>query len=492
MCGIAGALGVRTDPSTLERMLDTIRHRGPDDSGTFIDGELALGIRRLAVIDIANGRQPMFSHDGRLAIVFNGEIYNHREIRARLEAAGARFDTRCDTEVVLRLFEHEGPRCVQSLRGMFAFAIADARENRVFLARDRLGIKPLYLYRAGRTLVFGSEIKALLEHPRVTREPNLRAVEDYLTLRYVPGPDTLFAGIQKVPPAHWAIWRDGKVEFERYWSLEGLAPAKTPLGDAEYSDRFVELFDESVRLRLASDVPVGTFLSGGLDSGAVASSMAAQGDGPVHSFSIGFDWKGDELEAARETATRIGCVHRELVCQPSDFAQLPRLIWHLDEPIGDAIVMPMFLLSSFAREDVTVVLTGEGADETLAGYFMHKALTVAEGYRRALPGPLRGLARRAAALVPPAVLNAFFDYPGTLGGKGKRRLLTFLDLVESGDLDAEYRFLISLFDATDLDRLWPGRPRGSRKSNEVRRPPARSGANPAVAVSGLASRSHSL
>ncbi|WP_119166675.1 asparagine synthase (glutamine-hydrolyzing) [Algihabitans albus] len=458
MCGIAGAVGLRTEALVLERMLDSIRHRGPDDSGTLIAGEIAIGMRRLSIIDIAHGHQPIFNDDATLSIVFNGEIYNYRELRRELEAEGRRFRTQSDTEVILRLFERDGPDCVSALRGMFTFAIADTRRNRLFIARDRLGIKPLYLYQAGRELVFGSEIKALLEHPAVPREPEPAALADYLTLRYVPGPRSLFADIEKFPPAHWLLWDNGELRWQRYWGLEGLAPDSAVRPDGEYQERFDELFNESVRLRMISDVPLGTFLSGGLDSGAIAASMSGRADSPVRSFSVGFDWQGDELEGARETARKLACNHTEVLCQAEDFAQLPQLVWHLDEPVGDAIVMPMFLLSKRAREDVTVVLTGEGADETMAGYFMHKVLDRTALYRRTVPAPLRALGRFGAGLAPPALLDRLFDYPGSLGGKGKQRLLEYLKVIETGDLDARYRFLISLFDSDDLKRLWPDRP----------------------------------
>ena len=391
--------------------------------------------------------------------MFNGEIYNYRELRAELQARGVRFRTQSDTEVILRLFETEGTDCVRRLRGMFAFAIGDTASNRVFLARDRLGIKPLYVHRTGRGLVFGSEIKALLEHPQVPREPHLGAVQDYLTLRYVPGPTSLFAGIEKFPAAHWMLWENGATRLQRYWSLDGLAPEESHLkSDEAYRERFAELFDESVRLRLVSDVPVGTFLSGGLDSGAIAASMAAQTDTAVRSFSVGFDWHGDELEGARRSAEQLGCSHAEVICRPEDFAHLPQLIWHLDEPVGDAIVMPMYLLAKRARENVTVVLTGEGADETMAGYFMHKVLDRTESYRRLMPAPLRAVARAGTRLTPAGLLDRLFDYPGRLGESGKRRLERYLELVERNDLEGRYRFLISLFDEEGLRRIWPERP----------------------------------
>lgn len=451
MCGIAGYCGFDGGPGVMDAMLGTLGHRGPDDGGGVVHGDIALGMRRLSIIDLSTGHQPMFSPDGRLAIVFNGEIYNYRELRADLEQQGVGFSTQSDTEVLLQLYRLQGADCLRLLRGMFTFAVADRQERSVFVARDRLGQKPLYLWREGRRLVFASEIKALLEHPLVPREPDPAAVEDYLALRYVPGPGTLFRGIEKFPAAHWMLWRDGEVGINRYWDLPPYRPATE--SPAVLQERFDALFDESVRLRMIADVPLGAYLSGGVDSGAVVASMARQSPGAVKTFTVGFGWEGDELVQAKATARRLGCDHHEILCREEDFGLLPQIIWNLDEPVGDAIIVPMYLLSRLARREVAVVLAGEGADETLGGYFMHRALSLAGAYRRFVPRPLRGLAPRVVGALPPRLLNRFFDYPADLGNTGRQRLLDFLGLLERGSLDDQNRFILSLFNEAEQAEL---------------------------------------
>lgn len=446
------------------RMLGALRHRGPDDCGLHVEGEISVGTQRLAIIDLAGGHQPIYSDDGNLLVVFNGEIYNFRELARELEARGVQCRTHSDTEVLLRLYELWGTHCVHHLRGMFAFAIIDRRANRVFFARDRLGVKPLYYWRGAGCFVFASEIKALLEHPAVPREPDLNAINNYLALRYVPGPESLFKGICKFPSAHWMLWDRGELRFERYWSLPAAGNANARLSDREYIDRFEELFEEAVRLRMIADVPLGAFLSGGLDSSAIVAAMARQSSVPVRTFSVGFDWGGDELDMARDTARRFGCEHHEIVCRAEDFAELPRLIWHLDEPVGDAIVMPMFLLSQLARRHVTVVLTGEGADETMGGYFMHRLLNAAHYYRRLVPRPIRRLVSAAVARLPAAALNVAFDYPAPLGERGRQRLLDYLEEVEKDDLPTEYRVSISLFGQNEQEALLTSKPQRWREA----------------------------
>jgi asparagine synthase (glutamine-hydrolysing) len=465
MCGIAGFMGRAQEPKVLARMLEVLRHRGPDDDGVLEEKPASIGMRRLSIIDIAGGHQPMLSADGRYAIVFNGEIFNYRELRAELAAQGESFASSSDTEVILKLYAREGAGCLKHLRGMFTFAIIDCHEERVFIARDRLGVKPLYYWRNGSQLVFASEIKALLEHPEVPRAPRLAALDDYLALRFVPGPGTLFEGIAKFPAAHSLTWQRGAARWERYWDVP--RPGGERLSDEDYCARFDELFDEAVRLRMIADVPLGCFLSGGLDSGAIAASMARQSSGPVKTFSVGFGWEGDELAQARQTAAELGCEHHEIVCRPESFADLPQLVWNLDEPIGDAIVMPMYMLGGLARRHVTVVLTGEGADETMAGYLMHRLLVAAQRYRRLAPATLRRLAPAAVRRVPLPVLDLLFDYPASLGRMGRERAADFLREIETGDLDSQYRLLISLFGEQDraallVDRRAPLSPQAPR------------------------------
>lgn len=453
MCGIAGYVGFPPPKAgTLAKMLDTITHRGPDDCGEWLDGDMGLGMRRLSIIDVVDGHQPMSTEDGRYIIVMNGELYNFQELRRQLERDGVRFRTRSDTEVVLRSFVAFGTDCLVHLRGMYALAIVDQRERSLFMARDRMGIKPLYFARRGTGLVFASEIKSLLEHPRVAVVPNEGAIDDYLALRYVPGPQTLFAGIDKFPPAHYMVWKDGRSHVERYW-----APPEDEIqsvDEHEMEECFSELFDEAVRCHMISDRPVGAFLSGGIDSTAIVASMRSQMPNQVKTFSVGFGWEGDELSIAAQTAKDLDCDHHEIVCAPEHMSLLPAVCHHLDEPVGDAIVLPMYLVSRLAHEDVTVVQSGEGADETLGGYFMHRVMRAASRYERYTPDFLhRGLVKPSARALPTSWLNLLFDYPGDLGQRGKRRLLAFLDRLGQDSVSMRYRSLVSLFDDEDLAGL---------------------------------------
>lgn len=457
MCGIVGYAGFSPGEETnsqLNRMLDAIFHRGPDDGGHLIHSELGIGMRRLSIIDLSTGHQPMETKNGRYAIVFNGEIYNYPELTKQLQSKGYHFQTKTDTEVILHLYQEYGADCVHHLRGMFAFAIIDKQENTLFIARDRLGIKPLYFWRQGKRFVFASEIKAILECPSVERAPNLRAIDSYLSLRYVPGPESMFAGIHKFPAASRMLWHNGEAKFETYWTppTELDQPLRS---DSDYLDAFNETFDECIRMHLIADVPVGSFLSGGLDSSAIVATMSKHLKEPVKTFSVGFNWEGDELSQADAFAQRFNCDHHELRCSLEDFSNVGKLVWHLDEPVGDAIVLPMFLLAREARKKVKVVLTGEGADEILAGYFMHKVLNQACQYRQLLPGFLgETLVPSIVSMAPHQLLNKAFDYPASLGEKGKQRLLDYLSIVTEGNISKEYHFLISLMDDRDKQALY--------------------------------------
>lgn len=430
-----------------------MRHRGPDSGGQDVSAICGIAMRRLAIIDVANGRQPITSDDGRFSIVFNGEIYNYKELRQEMLQRGHRFRTESDTEVILRLYIELGAACLSKLLGMFTIAILDRTTDRLFLARDRLGIKPLYLHRSAGKLWFASEVKALLDVAEIQRSPNMRALDQYLSLRYVPGPESLFEGIEMFPAAHWAVWENGELHCERYWRIpdQELTDIRS---DEDAYERYAELFERSVKRRLISEVPLGSFLSGGLDSTAIVASMARQTNRPVKTFSIGFDWEGDEHEIAAETARRLGCEHHGFVCKPEDMSLLPQIVWSLDEPVGDAIVVPMYLLAKNATQHVSVVLTGEGADETLGGYFFHRVLVLAARIRRLTPGFALEVLDRIIRSTPVSVLNPFFDYPGTLGERGRDRLAQFARLLRSGDTRALYHFLLSLFSQQDKEELY--------------------------------------
>jgi len=452
MCGICGFVGVE-QPGLLERMTDTLSHRGPDGSGYFQDPGVGLGHRRLSIIDVAGGQQPIENEDGSLVLIHNGEIYNHRELRADLEAHGHRFRTASDSETILHAYEQYGDRCLKKMGGMWAFALYDRPRRRLFIARDRLGIKPLYYLQIGGRFLFASEIKALLRFDGWQPTLNHQSVHDYLALRYVPGPGGLFHEVRKVPAAHYIVVEGGKVTSTRYWSPIADRDGRRRT-DSEYIDEFAERFERSIERRLMSEVPLGAYLSGGLDSSTIVAAMARLTSHPVRTFTVGFDFEHDELHQAADTAKRLGCIHTEIRCRASDVALLPSIVWHLDEPIGDPIVIPMFQLSRQAKQDVTVVLAGEGADETLGGYLFHKALLAGAQLAKAPRWVRSGLITPLIRAMPASLLNLAFQYPAALGQRGKLKLLDFLPLVGRDQLPAAYRHLISLFDQRDTQWLY--------------------------------------
>ena len=452
MCGICGYAGMARDERLLGAMTGRLRHRGPDDEGLFMHERVGLGMRRLSIIDVSGGRQPIFNERRSVAVVANGEIYNFRELRADLEQRGHRFTTRSDTETIVHLYEEYGIACLRHLRGMFAFALYDTEEDRLFLARDRLGIKPLYYWQGGGKLLFASEVKALLVSDDVARVPNPRAINDFLTLRYVPGPQTMFDGIEKLPAGHWLCFSKNQCRVEPYWIPEAKSgPYRT---DAEYHERFAELWQETLRLHLVSDVPVGVYLSGGLDSSLVTAEMAQHTEQSVHTFSVGSGGAGDEAPTARAVAAQLGCTHHEVVCKPDDLRWLPQIVWQSDEPLGDPITVPTFLLGQLAGQHVKVVLTGEGADEVLAGYLFHRVLDLTHRLREVAPAwTLSHLAAPIARRLPVRVLDRFFDYPSYLGDQGRQRVARYLQVAAADAPGPMYELLISLFDSSELEAL---------------------------------------
>jgi asparagine synthase (glutamine-hydrolysing) len=411
MCGIAGTLRLRSEPVTRDevaRMCAVLRHRGPDDEGIHVDGAVGIGMRRLSIIDLATGRQPLANEDGTVWTVFNGEIYNFPELRTELAARGHVFATASDTEVIVHLYEEHGTGFVERLRGMFALAVWDARRRRLVLARDRLGIKPLYYAQTVKGLLFGSELKALLA-AGLRRDVDRQALHDYLSLGYVPGPRTIFAGARKLPPAHLLICERGTVTVRPYWSL-AYRPAPA-WSDAEAAARLRDLLRDTVRRHLMSDVPLGVFLSGGVDSSTLVALMREIGGGPIRTFSIGFDEASyDELGVAREVARRFGTEHHELVVRPDAVDLVPALVRAFDEPFADSSAVPVYCVSRLAREHVTVVLSGEGGDEVFAGYDTYTAGRLAELYRR-LPATLsRRLLPALVRRLPVSHRRVSFDY----------------------------------------------------------------------------------
>ncbi|MFO7869813.1 MAG: asparagine synthase (glutamine-hydrolyzing) [Kiritimatiellia bacterium] len=391
MCGICGKVNGndsrRVDAGVLGRMCEALSHRGPDDHGTYLEGPVGLGHRRLSIIDLDTGHQPLSNEDGSVWIVFNGEIYNYRGIRQELQDKGHIFSTRTDTEVIVHLYEEEGIDCVKKLRGMFAFALWDVRKKRLVLARDRLGQKPLFYTVANGSLTFASEVKALLRDTGFTPEPNPGAIDGFLSFKFVPGYEDMISGIHKVPPAGILIYEKGAVKTERYWEL--YYRPDSGMTEEEAIEKSEHLLQESVKLRLMSDVPLGAFLSSGIDSGLVVSMMRRASGEPVNTFSIGDDARGfSELPFARITARHLGTAHREFIVKPDAVAILPDLIWGMDGPYADIPALPMYYISRLARKHVTVVLTGDAGDESFMGYDRYVANLVLNAYRR-IPACIR-------------------------------------------------------------------------------------------------------
>jgi asparagine synthase (glutamine-hydrolysing) len=415
MCGIAGKLNFRSEEPAgteeLRRMCSVLRHRGPDDEGLFVEGPLAMGMRRLSIIDLSTGRQPIHNEDESVWVVYNGEIYNFPELRPTLEAKGHRFYTNTDTEVIVHLYEEHGEGFVDHLAGMFGIALWDRRERKLVLARDRLGIKPLYYHLGADRLVFGSELKAILEDG-VDREVDLQAMHDYLSLNYVPGPRSIFRAIRKLPPAHLLVCRNGQTRLRRYWEPPCATGAPTSTrSEGALAEELEHLLRSTVREHLLSDVPLGVFLSGGVDSGALVALASEVSGGRVKTFSIGFeDPSYDELADARSVARRYGTDHHEMVVRPDAASLLPMLVRSFDEPFADSSAVPVYCVSRLAREHVKVVLSGEGGDEVFAGYETYAAYKVAELYKR-LPGVLsRRLIPGVVRRLPVSHRRVSFDY----------------------------------------------------------------------------------
>jgi asparagine synthase (glutamine-hydrolysing) len=393
MCGICGFFAkdtrTTTDPGRLGSMLHAIRHRGPDDSGTYVDADVALGQARLSIIDVAGGHQPIVNEDATACIVLNGEIYNYRDLRATLAARGHVFSTKSDTEVILHLYEDEGEDCVHSIHGMFAFAIWDAPRRTLFLARDRLGKKPLYYTDTGSCFAFSSEVKALLAAGFLDGRFDARAIDQFLALNYTIGPGTAFAGVQKLMPGHRMTVSPSGLRVDRYWDFADVQPAAASFQDCY--ERMVAAIDDAVRVRLMSEVPLGAYLSGGVDSSLIVAVMTKLTGRPVQTFTVGYENAPgvSELEYARIAARHTGADHHEFILQPATFADhVEELVWHMDEPVGEFATIPLLLLSRLAKQHVTVMLSGEGADEIFAGYSIYRYMALVERYR-SLPRWLR-------------------------------------------------------------------------------------------------------
>jgi len=405
VCGICGTIyhtvDRKVDRALIKKMSSVLAHRGPDDEGVYIKDNVGLAHRRLSIIDLTPaGHQPMSNEDGSIWIVFNGEIYNYLDLRKQLQDKGHIFASHTDTETIIHLYEDRGVECVYDLRGMFAFAIWDENKHRLLLARDRAGKKPLVYTHNKEGLLFASEIKSLLIDPSVKKEVDYCALHHYLTYQYIPSPLTSFAGIKKLPPAHILIYERGNLVVKRYWRLSYQNKLQLP-SVKDYGERFLEIFQEAVGIRLRSDVPLGAFLSGGIDSSLVVAMMSKQMDQPVKTFSIGFEEEDyDELAFARITAKKYKTDHHEFIVKPDAIEVLPKLIWHYNEPFADSSAIPTYYVSKITREYVTVALNGDGGDESFAGYERYLADKLAD-YYRFVPRFLReGIIRKALDFLP--------------------------------------------------------------------------------------------
>jgi len=481
ICGIAIPEGVNqdVDAATLVRMRDSLTHRGPDDGGLYINSaagaSIGLGHRRLSIVDLAGGHQPMSNEDGSVWITYNGEVYNHRDLRPSLEERGHVYRTNCDTETIIHLYEEKGPRAVEELRGMFAFAIWDQSRRRLVLARDRLGIKPLYYTLSDDGVIcFASEIKALVEARAVRAELNYDAMPDYAANRSTSGEETLFRGVRRLLPGHTLVWTDGRIDIERYWNLSFAKPADIS-SDDQYVDEFSELFRESVRLRLMADVPLGMFLSGGIDSSAIVAAMSEMVTEPIKTFSVAFEEReANELEYARIVARAFGTDHHEIMVSPQQFFDaLPSLVYQEDEPIAHPSSIPLYFVSKLASEHVKVVLTGEGSDEMLGGYDKYRKtvfnLALGRRYHGIVPATIRRHVERAILrlngssrirqklsrtflCLSPEIEDIYFDNFSVFSRAMQQRLFT----VDARDRMTEsdpYRAPLSLIEESDSEDL---------------------------------------
>lgn len=440
MCGIAGYLqlnGRHLDPdqAILNSMCASIHHRGPDDRGGMITGPVALSMTRLSIIDLTTGHQPISNEDDSIWIVFNGEIYNFQELRERLLAKGHKFKTNSDTEAIVHLYEEYGVDCLQHLEGMFAFALWDSNKERLFIARDRLGEKPLHWGVFDGNLIFGSEIKVLFAHPSTKKELDAESMQKYLALEYVPAPKSIFKGINKLMPAHFLLVEKGQIKTECYWSPYNKN-GNEKLSENEAEEKLVELLDRSTKLRLISDVPLGVFLSGGVDSSSIAALAQRHLNGPLKTFSIGFaDKSFDESDYAKAVASRVGCDHHVAVFSAEMALNTMEDLWQvLDEPMADASIVPTYFLSKMTKEHVTVALSGEGGDELFGGYPTYQAHRLANLWQM-IPKPLR------LAVLEPVITNLPVSFNNlSVDYKAKR----FISAVDRDPVLRHFRWMGSI------------------------------------------------
>jgi asparagine synthase (glutamine-hydrolysing) len=400
ICGIYNTHGDRVDRQTLDLMNNAMVHRGPDGSGIFLKGVIGLGHRRLSIIDVGGGAQPISNEDDTIQLVFNGEIYNYIELREQLIKSGHRFKTKSDTEVIIHGYEQWGVDCVNRFNGIFAFALWDGIVHRLFIARDHLGVKPLYYAKVHGRLIFASEIKALLHDRDCPREVDIKALGDLFSYRYVPSPDTLFHGIRKLAPGHLLLASGTTLHIRRYWNI--IPEINTVKNEHELMEQYQRLFEDAMRLQIRSDVPVGLFLSSGVDSGSILTHMRRHISGPLHTFTIGFSGgeKTNETDDARALAEQFGAIHHEMIVTPDDYLRyFKRYLWDIEEPVGNETAAAFHFVSKLASNDVKVVLTGQGVDEPWAGYHRHLGVKLSALYSR-LPEAVTSVVRGIVTMLP--------------------------------------------------------------------------------------------
>ncbi len=468
MCGICGKLYFnpmrKADQNNISAMASVLAHRGPDDHGIYVDGPVGIGHQRLSIIDLSPaGHQPMSNEDGSIWIVFNGEIYNFEELRMELQGKGHVFTSHTDTETIIHLYEEEDTDCLNRLRGMFAFAIWDSTKQRLFIARDRVGKKPLVYAVTDDAIIFASEIKALLQDPSVTAEVDCEALHHYLTYQYVPSPWTMFKGIRKLPPAHSLVVEREKITTRQYWQLSYAQKLTLPtLGD--YVEQFMDVFTEAVKIRLRSDVPLGAFLSGGIDSSATVAVMSQLTNRPIKTFSIGFDVSEyNETTFAAMVAKKFNTDHTEFIVNPDAISILPKLVWHYNEPFADSSAIPTYYVSKLTREHVTVALNGDGGDESFAGYERYIADKLA-GYYEKIPCIAREhIIKRCLSFIPHQEnRNSFFRrlkrFVNGISEKAERRYVRWIcgfDNEMKNDLySAAFAEKTAAIDSVDLIVNW--------------------------------------
>ena len=452
MCGITGFFGPE-DKILLRKMTGSISHRGPDQSGYYSDSLCSLGHRRLSIIDLSEkGKQPMANQDGTLWIVFNGEIYNYKELKSLLENKGYHFSSETDTEVIIYAYEEFGANCLAYLNGIFAFAIWDTRKKELFIARDRIGVKPLYYFTRGNVLVFASEIKALCHYPEFNRTIHKQAIDDYLNLRFVPGPDTIFSEVKKLQPGHYLLRTQRGTIIKQYWSFV-MNPEENSVD--YFAKKVREQLEKSVAMQMVSDVPIGAFLSGGIDSSAVVACMAKASEKPIHTYSVTFleQERESEMKYARLVAEKFKTEHKEIEVYMDTFKILPKICWHMDEPFGDPAALPTYILAEETKKYATVILTGDGPDEIFGGYEQYRFMNIFYTYHKVLPSVIgNNLIPKLVQAMPKPVLDSFFKYSSSLGTEGMKRFYKVINSL--GNNAQAYYNLISVFTQEEKKELF--------------------------------------